>query len=146
MASLLILGLGWAGEFLAELLDSQATDISYAATTRDGRNHTIPWSLGTDPSNVNVSRLPIAQTVLVTFPVLDPNVMKALIDAYDRKAGGASQWIILSSTRPFNAPGTNDRHSPLDRSQDPERIPAEDVVLARQGSVLHLAGLWGKQR
>ncbi|KAI8337411.1 hypothetical protein BC941DRAFT_396177 [Chlamydoabsidia padenii] len=146
MAALLILGLGWTGEFLAELLDTQETHLPYAATTRDGRNHTIPWTLGDQPSNVDVSLLPVAQTVLVTFPVLDPLMMKTLIDAYEHKAGKPSHWIILSSTRPFNSPGTNNRHTPLDRSQDPGRIPAEDVILAKQGTVLHLAGLWGKQR
>ncbi|KAG0170253.1 hypothetical protein DFQ30_002738 [Apophysomyces sp. BC1015] len=65
------------------------------------------------------------------------------MDAYEAKYG-ATQWILLSSTRPFNGTGKSDRHSSRDTSA--ERSAAEQVVLERGGSVLHLAGLWGDQR
>ncbi|KAI8086488.1 uncharacterized protein BX664DRAFT_282456 [Halteromyces radiatus] len=145
MVSLLILGLGWSGTFLVELLEAQEQkEFSYVATTRDGRNNTITWSLGDDPSSVHVDTLPAADTVLVTFPVKDPAMMKALMVAYN-EIQPTAQWILLSSTRPFTHP-TNDRHSPLDISKDTGRMPAEQVLLERQGTVLHLAGLWGAQR
>ncbi|KAI9258551.1 hypothetical protein BY458DRAFT_517893 [Sporodiniella umbellata] len=139
---MLILGLGWTGQFLAELLVSM--HLSYAATTRDGRNGTIAWSLPENCRELSVS-LPYASTVLVTFPVMQAECMTALVDAYEKQHGGRrSQWILLSSTRPFV--GNADRHSPLDRSKDTGRMGAEDVLLARGGTVLHLAGLWGAQR
>lgn len=147
MVSILILGFGWTGDFLAEQLDTN--HISYASTTRDGRHDTIAWDLGSDPSTVDVSALPLAETVVVTFPVKDAQLMKRLIDTYNKKISDANHpathWIILSSTRPFSA-DTNDRHSSLDRVKDNDRIPSEEVALIYNGSILHLAGLWGAQR
>lgn len=149
MVSILILGFGWTGDFLAELLNANEHQVSYASTTRDGRHDTIAWDLGSDPSAVDVSALPLAETVVVTFPVKDAQLMKALIDTYNKKISEANHpathWIILSSTRPFSA-DTNDRHSSLDRVKDNNRVPSEEVALAYNGSVLHLAGLWGAQR
>ncbi|CAO3595404.1 unnamed protein product [Absidia cylindrospora] len=148
MVSILILGLGWSSHFLTELLSQNR--YTYAATTRDGRNDTIPWTLSDDSAAIDVSCLPDAETILVTFPVKDAKVMKAFVDAYDKKKSDnkqpPAQWIILSSTRPFTSPDTNNRHSPLDSSVDNNRIPSEEVVLERNGTVLHLAGLWGAQR
>lgn len=140
---ILILGLGWSGQFLAELLVS--LHLNFAATTRDGRNNTIAWSLPTDGHSINVTNLPFAQTVLVTFPVMQQECMTALMDAYQAQHKQTSQWILLSSTRPLKGdPAT--RHTPLDRSKDTGRMGAEDVIIQRGGSVLHLAGLWGDQR
>ncbi|ORZ09623.1 hypothetical protein BCR42DRAFT_423803 [Absidia repens] len=151
MVSILILGLGWSSLFLTDLLSSDEHHrYTYAATTRDGRNDTIPWTLSDDPTAIDVSCLPDAETILVTFPVKNAKVMKAFVDAYDKKKSdnkqSPAQWIILSSTRPFTAPDINNRHSPLDSSVDNNRIPSEEVVLERNGTVLHLAGLWGAQR
>ncbi|KAG1439768.1 hypothetical protein G6F56_012179 [Rhizopus delemar] len=138
---MLILGLGWTGQFLAELLVSM--QLSYAATTRDGRNGTIAWSLPSHCMNLSLD-LPYASTVLVTFPVMQPECMSALMDAYETSHGRRSQWILLSSTRPYV--GQANRKSPLDRSKDTGRMGAEDVLLERGGTVMHLAGLWGDQR
>ncbi|CEG68381.1 hypothetical protein RMATCC62417_04652 [Rhizopus microsporus] len=140
---ILILGLGWTGQFLAELMSSMQID--YAATTRDGRNDTIVWTLPDNCAFLNVSSLPFAQTVLVTFPVKQPQCLDALIDAYEAQHKQSSQWILLSSTRPFSGDPA-DRHTPLDRSKDTGRMSAEDTLIQRGGSVLHLAGLWGNQR
>ncbi|KAI8069077.1 uncharacterized protein B0P05DRAFT_573542 [Gilbertella persicaria] len=140
---MLILGLGWTGQFLAELLVS--LQLNYAATTRDGRNNTIQWSMPSVCQDIDVSSLPFAKTVLVTFPVMQPECMSALMDAYETKHQAKTQWILLSSTRPFNS-NPADRHTPLDRSKDTGRMGAEDVVIKHGGSVLHLAGLWGGQR
>ncbi|CEP16487.1 hypothetical protein [Parasitella parasitica] len=140
---ILIIGLGWTGQFLAELLVSM--QINFAATTRDGRNNTIQWSLPDACQNIDVSALPPASTVLITFPVMQPECMTLLIDAYEKKHNTHPQWILLSSTRPFDGSPAN-RHTPMDRSKDTGRIPAEDIVVKRGGSVLHLSGLWGNQR
>lgn len=141
---ILILGLGWTGQFLAELLVS--LQINYAATTRDGRNNTIQWSLPNTCEHIDVSSLPFAQTVLVTFPVMHHECMTSLIKAYETKYNtNSTQWILLSSTRPFNG-NPADRHTPLDKSKDTGRMGAEDVILKHGGSVLHLAGLWGNER
>ncbi|KAI8139179.1 hypothetical protein BJV82DRAFT_646193 [Fennellomyces sp. T-0311] len=141
---MLILGLGWTGQFLIELLVQ--LHIAFAATTRDGRQNTIAWQLNQAMcSHVDVSLLPPAKTVLVTFPVLSSECMTQLMDAYEVKHGPA-QWILLSSTRPFNGNPSN-RHGPLDPSKDTSgRIQAEEVVLKRGGTVLHLSGLWGASR
>jgi hypothetical protein len=140
---ILIIGLGWTGQFLAELLVS--LNLNYAATTRDGRNDTIAWSLPTNCNDIDVTKLPFAQTVLITFPVMQEECMAALMDSYQSQHKQTPQWILLSSTRPFNGdPAT--RYTPLDRSKDTGRMGAEDVIVKRGGSVLHLAGLWGDQR
>ncbi|KAI8969161.1 hypothetical protein BDF20DRAFT_893500 [Mycotypha africana] len=140
---MLVLGLGWTGQFLAELMVSM--NINYAATTRDGRNSTIKWNMPSKCDAIDVSQLPKAKTVLVTFPVLERDCMNRLIDVYEEQHDISSQWILLSSTRPFVGQPAN-RHTPLDRSKDTGRMGAEDVVIERGGSVLHLAGLWGNQR
>ncbi|KAI8980451.1 hypothetical protein BDB01DRAFT_229526 [Pilobolus umbonatus] len=114
---ILILGLGWTGQFLAELLVS--LNIHYAATTRDGR-------------------------VLITFPINDPAQLTVLMDKYEQQHGN-THWILLSSTRPFKGSPAN-RHTPLDRSTNSSRMPAEEELLKRGGTVLYLSGLWGGER
>jgi hypothetical protein len=135
----LILGLGWTGQFLQELFIDQ--NVPYAATTRDGRNGTIQWTLTPTP---NVSVLPLAQTVLVTFPVLSADTIRQLMDSYTAEKG-PTNWILLSSTRIYSA-DPSDRHTPPDASKDTGRLPAENEVIKNKGTVLHLSGLWGDQR
>ncbi|KAI7902072.1 uncharacterized protein BX663DRAFT_436093 [Cokeromyces recurvatus] len=140
---ILILGLGWTGQFLAELMISM--NLNFAATTRDGRNDTIQWSLPNICHDVDVTQLPYSKTVLITFPIMQPECLTVLMDSYEKRHGNPSQWILLSSTRPFVGNPAN-RHTPLDRSKDTGRIGAEDIILERGGTVLHLSGLWGNQR
>ncbi|KAI9494589.1 hypothetical protein BDB00DRAFT_295560 [Zychaea mexicana] len=142
---LLILGLGWTGTFLNELLSQ--LHITYVATTRHQTTDTVQWELPQDDSctHVDVSALPQAKTVLVTFPVRSSACMSSLMDAYESKHG-QTQWILLSSTRPFSG-NPSDRHGPIDPSKDTSgRMEGEAVILERGGTVLHLAGLWGAQR
>ncbi|CDH54486.1 hypothetical protein RO3G_02053 [Lichtheimia corymbifera JMRC:FSU:9682] len=146
--SVLILGFGWSGPFLKEVLTQQA--IPYSATTRDGRDDTIAWELPSqDDQEVDVSALPAATTVLVTFPVRSAKSMEKLMDAYEARQGGLQQqvqWILLSSTRVYDGDKC-DRHGPINLDKDSSgRSEGEQVTLARGGTVVHLAGLWGAQR
>lgn len=100
---LLILGAGWTSAFLIPLLESNG--ISFAATSRDGREGTIPFNF--DPSSKNVEQyesLPNATTVLITFPVTEG--VKALVDGYRITRFGNGKdarvnWIQLGSTGSF---------------------------------------------
>jgi len=100
---LLILGAGWTSGFLIPLLESSG--VSFAATSRDGREGTIPFNF--NPSSKSVEQyklLPDATTVLITFPVME-NV-KALVDGYNRTRSGIGRgvsvnWIQLGSTGSF---------------------------------------------
>ncbi|RUP49225.1 hypothetical protein BC936DRAFT_143044 [Jimgerdemannia flammicorona] len=140
--SLLILGHGWTGPFLTSLLSRSS--VPFAATTRTGRDNTIPWSL--DPTSVDVASLPLAETVLVTFPLPTAEATEQLMDAYETKAAKGVQWIQLSSTRPYTQ-NPSDRHTKLDPEvANSGRHVGEEVVLKRGGVVLHLSGLWGGER
>lgn len=100
---LLILGAGWTSEFLIPLL--QFNEVSFAATSRNGREGTIPFNF--DPSSGNVGQyksLPNAATVLITFPVTG-NV-EALVGGYNKTRSGTGRgvsvnWIQLGSTGSF---------------------------------------------
>jgi len=100
---LLILGAGWTSTFLIPLLETNK--ISFAATSRDGREGTIPFNF--DPLSDNVEQyksLPDATTVLITFPVVK-NV-QSLVDGYNETRNGAGSnrsvnWIQLGSTGSF---------------------------------------------
>jgi hypothetical protein len=100
---LLILGAGWTSTFLIPLLES--TNVSFAATSRDGREGTIPFNFDGSSGDVGQYRsLPDATTVLVTFPVKE-NV-KALVDGYNKTRSGIRRdvsvsWIQLGSTGSF---------------------------------------------
>lgn len=143
--SMLILGFGWSGPFLKQVLTQHG--IPYAATTRDGRHGTIAWELPQqDDPVVDVSALPAAKTVLVTFPVRSAKSMEKLMDAYEARYGNQVQWILLSSTRVFDGDRC-DRHTHMNLDKDPSgRTEGEQVTITRGGTVVHLAGLWGAQR
>lgn len=100
---LLILGAGWTSEFLIPLL--KFNNVSFAATSRNGREGTIPFNF--DPASEDVEQyksLPNAATVLVTFPVTEN--AKALVDGYRQTRTGIggdvdANWIQLGSTGSF---------------------------------------------
>ena len=142
--SMLILGFGWSGPFLKDVLTQHG--ITYSATTRDGRNDTIAWELPQqEEQDIDVSALPAATTVLVTFPVRSAKSMEKLMDSYETRYGQV-QWILLSSTRVFDGDKC-DRHGPMNLDKDSSgRTEGEQVTLTRGGTVVHLAGLWGAQR
>jgi len=116
---LLILGAGWTSKFLIPLLESAA--VSFAATTRNGREGTILFNF--DPSSDNVEQyksLPDAATILITFPVTE-NV-RALVDGYQKTRSGigktdSANWIQLGSTGSFIQVGSFHRALRLTPSQ-----------------------------
>jgi hypothetical protein len=125
----LILGQGFIGSYVTELL--RDSSLSFASTTRDGRNSTVKWSAG-DPCSL----LPLATNVLITFPVDIPSLEG--IQACFHKD---TRWMLLGSTRPFASPGRNDRFTTP--TSDNPRVITETNLLENGGVVLNLAGLYG---
>lgn len=144
---ILILGAGWTAQFLCPLLKAQG--LIYAATTRDGRDNTIPFTF--DPSSHDpepYKQFPTAETVLITFPLKGEGQSKLLTGLYKSTHKGVSaKWIQLGSTGIFTEKGWNDSDSSYDRSN--ARAVAEDElleILPVQACVLNLAGLYGGER
>ncbi|KAJ2077764.1 hypothetical protein H4R24_004925 [Coemansia sp. RSA 988] len=150
----LVLGRGFVGKYLTDLLEEKG--INYASTTTDGRDGTIKWQYlsAEDGTDTQTSALPLAKSVVVTFPLLGSTVTRNLIENYTRRNrhgiadsnNAAPRWIYLGSTRPF-------KESPSDRYTTPEvtaggaRLEAEECVINYFGGcVLNLAGLWGGER
>lgn len=141
--SILILGAGWTSQFLIPQLKS--SHITYAATTRDGRESTIPFTF--DPSSHDskpYALLPPAETVLVTFPLTGEGQSKQITSLYRKVHGHTNNWIQLGSTGIFSAPYWNDHNSSYNK--DAPRAIAEDELLELGGCVLNLAGLYGGER
>ncbi|GAA5898542.1 hypothetical protein JCM5296_006490 [Sporobolomyces johnsonii] len=170
---LLILGLGWTGTFLVPHLESSHPSLSYAATTRDGRNGTLAWTW--DPEQhgpEQYASLPRAKTVVVVFPIKGQGGSRRLVEGYEEAVGGRVRWIQLGSTGIFDGGPTlvatraavakagssekppvpvkpfewTTRHSPYDRTN--ARAIAEDELLSmhEETFVLALSGLWGGTR
>ncbi|KAK5114154.1 hypothetical protein LTR62_002724 [Meristemomyces frigidus] len=151
---LLILGAGWTSTFLIPLLASQ--QLSYAATTRDGRKvagtTTIKWSFNPDDKDKKqFSSLPPAKHVLITFPLTGKHQSKTLVHGYEAayasKGGGGVRFIQLGSTGIWQIGQKTlwtSRRSPYDTTN--ARAIAEDELLSLHGCVLNLAGLWGGER
>ena len=145
--SILILGAGWTSTFLIPLLTKH--NITYAATTRNGHNNTIPFTF--EPNTTDTTqyeKLPNAKTVLITFPLKGVGQSKSLTTLYAKTHPEAeARWIQLGSTGIFTAQGWNDEGSEYDKGN--ARAVAENELLALLGSracVLNLAGLYGGER
>ena len=155
--SLLILGAGWTSTFLIPLLEKE--NITYAATTTNGRDDTIKFRF--DPvtaSEEQFRALPAATTVLITFPIKGEPAMHMLAALYeathssssgnDARASTHVNWIQLGSTGIWQIPDQPlwiDRQSRYDVQN--ERAQAEDhLMTAFNGCALNLAGLWGGHR
>nr|POE80928.1 hypothetical protein CFP56_57002 [Quercus suber] len=155
---LLILGAGWSSTFLIPLL--QARNITFAATTRDGRKvantDTIRWTF--DPSEDSASAtsknqfstLPHAKSILVTFPLTGNGQSKTVVQGYSKAHSSKPhdvQFIQFGSTGIWQIPQKTTwvtRHSPYDTNN--ARAIAEDELIELGGVVLNLAGLWGGER
>ncbi|KAK4051405.1 hypothetical protein OIV83_002889 [Microbotryomycetes sp. JL201] len=164
---LLILGGGWTYTFLKPLLDEHHKDISYVATTRDGRDGTLKWSWDAEHDGSNdYDALPTAKTVVVVFPLKGKGTSSRLVQGYEHAHGQGTRWIQLGSTGIFDGGPTlkrdqnlsekletakanfkwTDRHSPY--NVDNDRAIAEDELLSltENAFVLNLCGLWGGMR
>lgn len=153
---ILILGAGWTSTFLIPLL--QARKLSFAATTRDGREvagaKTIRWSfdaeedLSTAKDNNQFSKLPLAKHVLMTFPLTGTGQSKKIVEGYTSVYKGKDVGFMqLGSSGIWQIEGQScwvDRHSRYNK--DNARAVAEDELLSLGGCVLNLAGLWGGER
>ncbi|KAK3689418.1 hypothetical protein B0T22DRAFT_171778 [Podospora appendiculata] len=159
---ILILGAGWTAEFLIPLLQSR--NLSFAATTTTGRRvaggtvPTIPFRFGapdTDPAEA-IAPLPRARHILITFPLSTPGQTRLLVTTYTSthqrtvltSSPGPFRFIQLGSTGIWNVPSAADapwltRHSPFTADA---RSREEDELLALDGCVLNLSGLWGGPR
>src|ERR1700761_3583041 len=79
----LVPGAGWTYQFLQPLLEKNAS-ITYAATTSTGHDNTIEFKF--DPQSDDpepFKRLPLAEYVLVTFPLKGKGPSKKLLGMYE---------------------------------------------------------------
>lgn len=97
---LLILGAGWTSSFLIPHLQTVHPSISFASTTRDGRNSSIKWEFNPDSNDpADYDSLPAAKTVLITFPIKGEGGSRNLVEGYEKSKGGKrARWIQLGST------------------------------------------------
>jgi len=145
--TLLVLGAGWTYQFLHPLLQKHSS-ITYAATTSSGHDNTIPFKFDPESDELEpFEALPLAEYVVVTFPLKGKGPSKKLVDMYGRIYAHAStetKWIQLGSTGIFTGQDWNDASTPVDPSN--ERGIAEEELIGLGGCVLNLAGLYGAQR
>ncbi|KAI5369876.1 hypothetical protein Slin15195_G007540 [Septoria linicola] len=154
---ILVLGAGWTATFLLPLLDHK--QISFAATTRDGRKvagyETLEWSFDPEEDTgasekSQFSSLPSAKAVLITFPLTSAAQSALLATGYSKAQGRHPEdvhFIQLGSTGIWQIPQKSiwtNRKSPYDTSN--KRAIAEDELLRLGGCVLNLAGLHGGSR
>lgn len=94
--------------------------------------------------------LPVATTVLITFPLKGHNQSIHLYSSYVQNHDPDNipyQFIQLGSTGIFSVPNQDlwvTRHSKYDETDD--RAIAEDELRQLGGCVLNLSGLWGGSR
>lgn len=146
--SLLILGAGWTSKFLIPLLKRDG--ISFAATTTNGRNGTIPFKF--DPTSDDTSQfehLPSARTVLITFPLEGKGQAKRLVELYTKTHNADKEeppnYIQLGVTSIWTAEDWNNDASPYNK-EHPRAIAEDELMACAPASVLSLAGLYGAER
>lgn len=139
----LILGAGWTSLFLIPALKSEG--ISYAATSTTGHDGTIPFRFDPASSDVNQFQvLPIARTILITFPLKGKGPSKTLTKLYhDSHPTAASKphWIQLGSTGSYTNDGWSNHKSPVNLKDD-RTIAEEELLSLGHSTVLNLAGLY----
>ncbi|KAF7300874.1 hypothetical protein MKEN_01313700 [Mycena kentingensis (nom. inval.)] len=149
---ILIIGAGWTSTFLIPLCD--ASNISYAATTRSGAPNTIKFEFQPESDDQEPYKaLPGAKTVLITFPITLPAAAARLVRLYLATHDCQPGFTLLGTTSIYDkataGSGDNvyDRHSPFNLTS---RASAEVELLALSPqtptTVLNLAGLWGGKR
>ena len=100
---ILVLGAGWTSTFLIPLCDERS--LTYATTTRDGRNSTIPFQFDPDSEDLEPYKtLPNAATLLITFPIQTTGASERLVKLYAASRGKgdslntSTRFIQLGST------------------------------------------------
>ncbi|KZS92775.1 hypothetical protein SISNIDRAFT_412105 [Sistotremastrum niveocremeum HHB9708] len=147
---ILILGAGWTSTFLIPLLEERS--LTYGATTRSGRDNTIPFAFDQDSEDSAVySALPGAKTIVITFPINDKGGSERLTRLYRETHPNSNPfWVQLGSTGIWDKREYTwkDRHSPHQTSN--RRAIAEDELLSLsptvKATILNLCGLWGGSR
>ena len=143
----------WPGKdiFLKSSLDSMFFDADVYSCFHSGHEGTIPFTFdpqSTDPSPFET--LPLAKTVLITFPLKGRGQSKLMTDLYEQthpQAEDDTSWMQLGSTLIYKNPGWSDFRSTYDNLDD--RARAEDELLVLHGDracILNLVGLYGGQR
>ncbi|RYP30212.1 hypothetical protein DL767_006359 [Monosporascus sp. MG133] len=153
---LLILGAGWTSTFLIPLLQKEG--VTYAATTTNGRNGTIPFIFDPDSRDQEpYSRLPRATTVLITFPLKGKGQSNLLTSLYNTthsrrhsnsnsdSGGPETHFIQLGVTNIWTNAGWNSEDSPYDTT-DSRAVAEDELMREAQGAVLSLSGLYGGSR
>lgn len=145
---LLILGAGWTATYLIPLLKREG--IKYAATTTDGRDGTIRFRFDPNSSVLAPFRtLPLAETVLITFPLLGKGQARHLVEMYESTHHMPERrrphFVQLGATSIWTAPTWQDESSPYEHS-DPRAIAEDELMACSDGAVLNLAGLYGGTR
>ncbi|KAN0062036.1 hypothetical protein ACQY0O_006031 [Thecaphora frezii] len=151
----LLLGSGWSSTFILPLLGQEGVSCAFtsrrAPTSDEAANGQYQFELS-DPLNpASLRPLPRASTVVVIFPIKNPDLASALVEEYER-LHGATRWIQLgstgiwpggssTSTSPFDA--TNPRAASEQRLIELDQGGSEGV---RRTCVLNLAGLYGGTR
>ncbi|KAF9534021.1 hypothetical protein CPB83DRAFT_805083 [Crepidotus variabilis] len=161
---ILILGAGWTSTFLIPLCEQR--NLTFAATSRTGRDSTIQFSFDPDSENIEPYKsLPNASTVLITFPIEKEGASERLVKLYcgsrngDDSTQSSSRFVQLGTTSMWGGTRHNlqscqksehkwyDRRSPYTSTP---RAQAEDELLRlspeHPSTVLNLSGLWGGSR
>lgn len=93
----LILGAGWTSDYLIPLLQSQR--ISYASTTRSGRDSTLKFEFNPESDDTRPFQvLPTAKTILITFPIKNLGGSKRLVELYLLTHSNPTSFIQLGSS------------------------------------------------
>jgi hypothetical protein len=156
VVDILILGAGWTSTFIISLCKERG--LTTASTTRDGREGSIVFVF--DPTSEDTApyaALPMARTVLISFPITVKGASARLVNLYKSTHTGSAnvRFIQLGTTSIWKANGNTpeankwyDRHSPYTPGN--ERAEAEDELLSLNPgvptTVLNLSGLWGGDR
>ena len=150
---ILVLGAGWTATFLLPLLRERK--YAFAATTTSGHKvageETIKWKFDPDSDkDSDLSNLPLAKHVLITFPLTGHGQSKFLVKSYlegHKRQQDQVNFIQLGSTGIWQIQQETlwvSRKSPYNTTN--ARAIAEDELLGLGGCVLNLAGLWGAER
>jgi hypothetical protein len=146
--NLLILGAGWTSTFLIPLCREQG--ISYTATSREGRDGTVPFLFDPESENSDAYKpLPVAENVLITFPIKTKGASERLVRLYKATHGGDSvdvRFIQLGTTSIWGVSADLSTHTILEYCSDSTFREVWGTSLCGTTGTQHLtqitSGLW----